>query len=155
MKSLWTSAEFDKKDAKTYILLLCAPVLLTIYWYYGNAAFLSKTLLLSNMFVQADILAHILQFVSFFILMLIVPVLLVKSVFKESLVNFGFGLGDKKFGLTFVAVAIPFLVVPLIYIAAGMPDIQQEYFLQAIKLFHLLTYSQNQKPVKHHLLVFL
>lgn len=127
MKSLWASAEFDKKDSNTYILLLSAPVLLTIYWYYGNAGFLTKVLPVLNTIKHGDIVAHMLQFVSFFILMLIVPVVLVKSVFKESLTKFGFGFGDKKFGLILIGVTIPLVVVPLIYIAAGMPDIQQEY----------------------------
>jgi len=132
MKKFIKASGFNRKDIDTYIILLSAPLLLTLYWYYGSAGQFGKYfpgLLKNSLF---DLYSHQLQFFVFFLLMMAIPVLFIKFRLKKPLGEFGFSLGDKKFGLTFVLLAVPFIITPLIFIAAKMPDIQSEYPLAKI-----------------------
>ncbi|MCX6156338.1 MAG: type II CAAX endopeptidase family protein [Candidatus Kapabacteria bacterium] len=134
MKKLIQSAEFDIKEKNTYIILLSAPVLLSIWWYFGRAVSFTKMFPEAVLKPNFDFTAHIFQFAMFFVLMFIVPVLTLKLIFKEKLSDYGFQRGDKKFGLSFVALAIPLIIAPIIYFAADMPDIRSEYPLAKILL---------------------
>jgi len=132
MKTLLDALELKKEDMHLYILLLSAPLLLTLYWYYGNADFFLRMIPVLQSGYPGDIYSHIMQFAAFFLLTFIVPVLYIKLYRKESLSAYGVQIGDGRFGLRFVLIAVPFIVVPLIYIAAGMPDIRAEYPLARV-----------------------
>ena len=147
MKSLMTVIEFDKRNLDTYIILLSVPVLLVIYWYHGSAenfgnyfpGFLSHPLY--------NFYSYLWQFFSFFLLTFIIPSIIIKYQFKRSLMDFGFGLGDIKCGSKILIIAIPLLVVPLVFIGSKMPDIRAEYPLSKLIftrhdliLWHELTY---------------
>lgn len=112
----------DKENLKVYVLLLAAPVLLTIYRYHGYPEYFYQYF--GNNF--SDVYARLWQFVVFFLLMFIVPLFVVKFYFKESLTDYGFGLGNIKEGMKWL-LAIPFIVVPIIYLSSKMPDIRLEY----------------------------
>jgi len=127
MKTLIKALDFKKQESHLYILLLSAPLLLTLYWYYGSADFFLQHNPTLRSAQTGEIYAHMLQFAAFFLLTFIVPVVYVKAVRKESLREYGLQMGDKRYGFLFVSIAVPLLVVPLIYIAAGMPDIRAEY----------------------------
>ena len=113
---------FEKKDIKVYILLLSAPVLLTIYRYHGYPEFFYKVF--GNGYTDVD--ARLWQFAVFFVLMFIIPFLTIKFGFKEKLSDYGFGLGNVKEGLKWL-LTIPLIVVPAIYLSSKMPDIRVEY----------------------------
>ncbi|OGU17880.1 MAG: hypothetical protein A2X61_09610 [Ignavibacteria bacterium GWB2_35_12] len=134
MKSLLKAFEFDKKDIDTYILLLSAPLLLTMYICYGQAEdFVS--IFPSYIGHQLEgYYGHIYQFISFFILMFIIPFIYLKLKMKKPLIGFGFGLGDWKFGLIFCLIAIPVILIPFTYSGSRMPDIQNEYPMARILL---------------------
>ncbi|HID38530.1 MAG TPA: CPBP family intramembrane metalloprotease [Calditrichaeota bacterium] len=127
MKTLLKALDYRKQDTHLYILLLSAPLLLTLYWYYGSAGFFLKISSYLRSAPLGDIYSHILQFVVFFLLTFLVPIIYIKGFRKESLSDYGVHIGDSRFGLRFVLITVPFIVVPLIYIAAGMPDIRAEY----------------------------
>ena len=58
--------------------------------------------------------------------MFVLPAIYVKWVMKRPLTDFGWGLGDVKYGAKWL-ITIPLLVVPLIFIASKMPDLRSEY----------------------------
>lgn len=123
------------KDYKTTILLLSAPVLLTLYRYKGYPEFFTT-------FVSGfdnDPLLHyydrIWQFSIFFILCFLVPILLIKFVFKENWKDFGLGIGNWKKGLPLLLL-IPFIIAPIIYFASKMPDVRSEYPLSKLLFEH-------------------
>jgi membrane protease YdiL (CAAX protease family) len=132
VKSLFAALEYKRKDLDTYLILLSAPLLLTIYWYYGSADNFLKYIPAWSGAANGEFYAHVAQFFSFFVLMFVIPFLFIKLHLKKPLSDFGFGLGDIKYGTAFTIIAIVGLVLPLIYIASGMPDIQQEYPLAKI-----------------------
>ena len=127
MKTLIDALDFKKQESHLYILLLSAPLLLTLYWYYGSAGFFMRHIPTLRLSEGGEIYAHMLQFGAFFLLTFIVPLVYIKGVRKESLREYGLQIGDKRYGFLFVLIAVPLIVTPLIYIAAGMPDIRAEY----------------------------
>ncbi len=123
------------KDIKTTILLLSAPILLTIYRYHGYPEFFPKYFPQFN----SDSLLHyydrIWQFGVFFVLMFIIPFLIVKIIFSERWSDYGLTLGDWKKGLPLLLL-IPLVITPIIYFAAQMPDVRSEYPLSKLLFSH-------------------
>lgn len=134
MRSLLSVLKFQKQDLKIYILLLSAPVLLTLYRYHGYAEFFGTYFPSLKDDPNFDLYAHIWQFGVFFLLMFMVPLFLIKKAFKQSIFDFGFGLGDKKYGFLFVLITGPLIAAPAIYFASKMPDVRSEYPLAKILL---------------------
>lgn len=134
MKSLLKSFEFEKKDIDTYILLLSAPLLLVLYICYGQARDLSVLFPTFKGHLLEGYYGHIYQFIFFFIFIGLLPFLYLKLKMKKQLVEFGFGIGDWKFGLIFCLISIPLLIVPFTYSGSRMPDIQNEYPMARILL---------------------
>jgi len=114
---------FSWKDIHIYIMLLSAPLLLTIYRYHGYPQNLK---IIYDFGLVKDQAISINQFIIFFILMFLLPTLYIKLVMKKKLKDFGWGFGDVKLGLK-ILLLIPFVIVPAIYIAAQMPDVRSEY----------------------------
>lgn len=136
MKSLSTATAFNRKEINTYVILLSAPVLLTVYRYHGTAGQFGgyfPGMLASPL---ADFYSVLWQFFAFFILTFLLPFLFVKTRLKRPLADFGFGLGDRVFGLKVLLGALPLLVIPLTFVASGMPDVRSEYPLSRILFAH-------------------
>ncbi len=135
--------DFTKYDIHYYVMLLSAPVLLTLYRYHGYPQYFYSYF---PQFIEqsdGDLYARFWQFVVFFVLMFMVPVAYIKLVMKRPLSDFGFGPGDIKWGSKWL-ITIPVLVVPLIYVSAKMPDVRAEYPLAKSLLTdqsHLLVYE--------------
>jgi len=134
MKEMLRVSGYRKNDYPLYILLLSAPVLLTLYRYHGYAKYFGDYFPSVQSLPLFDFYAHLWQFGIFFVLMFIIPLLVIKLIFKEPLSTYGMAWGDKKFGLLFASVSILLLVVPLIFIGSRMPDIRREYPLAKILL---------------------
>ncbi len=135
--------DFTKHDIHYYVMLLSAPVLLTLYRYHGYPQYFYSYFPQFIGQPDGDLYARAWQFVVFFVLMFMVPVAYIKLVMKRPLSDFGFGLGDIKWGSKWL-ITIPVLVVPLIYISAKMPDVRAEYPLAKSLLTdqsHLLVYE--------------
>ena len=122
MSKLFGNIDFDKKDIHYYVMLLSAPVLLTLYRYHGYPEYFYSYFPQFVNTPTGDIYARIWQFSVFFFLMFVLPVLYIKFVMKRPLKDFGCGLGDIKWGSKWL-ITIPFVVVPLIYISSKMPDV--------------------------------
>jgi membrane protease YdiL (CAAX protease family) len=131
---MFKGVKYQKEDIHYYIMLLSAPVLLTLYRYHGYPQYFFNYFPEIKSVGGGDIIAAYWQFGIFFLLMFILPVIYVTFVMRKPLSGFGWGLGDVKYGAKWL-LAIPLLVVPLIYIASKMPDLRTEYPL-AKSLLH-------------------
>ncbi len=134
MKTFLKIFEFDKKKLDIYIILLSAPLLLSIYYYFGSAKFFVKTFSNLKHNPEFELYSYIYQFAVFFILMLIIPMLFIKFRLKRPLTDFGIGLGDKKFGIKAILILFPLFILPLVLSSYKMADVQQEYPM--CKLLH-------------------
>jgi len=132
--------DFKPENFKEYILLLSAPILLTIYRYYLYSdnftnyfpAFSNKPLL--------DYYSNIFQFAGFFVLMFLVPIAIIKFVFKEKLSDYGLSLGNYRLGLKWL-LTLP-IIAAVLFFAAKSPDISAEYPLaKSIIANHNLIFS--------------
>ncbi len=140
---LFGNIDFRKEDIHYYVMLLSAPVLLTLYRYHGYPEYFFQYFPQYAHAPEGDLYARIWQFGVFFFLMFVIPVLYIKGVMKASLKDFGWGLGDIKYGSKWL-ITIPLLVVPLIYISSKMPDVRAEYPLAKSLLTdqsHLFVYE--------------
>ncbi len=134
---------FNKKDIHFYVMLLSAPLLLTLYRYHAYPEYFYQyfSALADN--PQADIYARYWQFIIYFLLMFVLPVVYVKFVMKKPLSGFGLRLGDIKYGSKWL-ITIPLVVVPLMFLSSQMPDIRAEYPLAKSLMTdqqHLLGYE--------------
>lgn len=140
MKKLLKQIDFDWRDIHTYVLLLSAPVLLTIYRYHAYPGFFKPDF---DFGFLPDQNLSVNQFIRFFGLFFVLPALYVKFAMHKSLKDFGFGLGDYKTGLKILAVLIPVIFIA-IFFAAKMPDVRSEYPLAKSLLqdrSHLIFYE--------------
>lgn len=132
--------DYSSKDIHFYVILLSAPILLTIYRYHGYPGTFE---LFSDFGLPTDQAIRISQFGIFFILMFIIPLLYIKLVMKKDLNEFGLGVGDIKLGSKLLLL-IPLVIMPAIYFTAKMPDVRSEYPLAKSLLenqTHLLIYE--------------
>jgi uncharacterized protein len=134
MKTLIRGFKIDKKEINSFLILLSAPLLLTLYYYHGCAPRFAQYFpgLKENPLI--GLFNTLWQFGIFFLLMFLFPLLFIKFRLKTPLRNFGLSLGDKKFGFSMVLVVLPFVVAPLIYIGSRFPDLRAEYPLARILL---------------------
>jgi membrane protease YdiL (CAAX protease family) len=132
MRDLIAGFKIKKTDLDPFILLLSAPVLLTLYYYHGYAANFPTYFPTLKNHPLVGFYGALWQFGVFFVLVFLIPLFIIKFRFKAPLKNFGFSPGDKKFGFKLVLVGIPFIVAPLILLASRSPDLQTEYPLAKI-----------------------
>lgn len=132
--------DFDRRDIHTYILLLSAPVLLTVYRYHAYPGFFTPDF---DFGLPEDQNLHINQFIRFFGLFFLLPAVYIKFALHRKLKDFGLGFGDIKAGLKSLMILVPVIVVA-IYFASAMPDVRSEYPLAKSLLHdksHLLFYE--------------
>ena len=116
-----------KKEKRSVILLTSSAVLLTVSWYQGYYTFFLDVLGgVDGGGGYALWHAHGLQFLANQFLMVLIPVLIIKLVLKESLRDFGVQLGDWRFGLKYLGAACVILL-PVLYLNSADPAFQAEY----------------------------
>jgi len=118
---------FSGEARKPTLILLLAPLLLTTFKYYGSKAFyLSELADKFVLFNDAARTAELWHFGSAFLLMGVLPALVVKLVFRESLADYGVQRGDTGFSLKALLVLLP-VMVALTYPNARAPEFMAEY----------------------------
>ncbi len=118
---------FSGEHKKPTIVLLLTPVLLTVWKYYGSVSFYHQHL--SSSFILFDnsaLTAEWFHFFSTLILFGVVPLLIIKFLFKENFSSYGLQFGDWKLGLKLFFIAAPFLILST-YPSSKMPDFLAEY----------------------------
>lgn len=100
---------------KTPVVLLSAPVLLTLWRYHGVVK--DRHGPLEDCYFQ---------FVFFFAIVGVLPALYAR-VSGARLSELGLGMGDARFGAKLLLLLIPIMVLPVTYVASGMVDVRAEY----------------------------
>jgi membrane protease YdiL (CAAX protease family) len=118
---------FSGDRMKSTLILLLTPVLLTTFKYYGSKDWYWETLrdlvVLGN---NPEWTAALYVFCSSFVLFGLVPILIIKFIFKESLSSYGIQKGNFEFGWKAVALLGPVFVLSA-YPSSFMPDFLAEY----------------------------
>jgi len=112
---------------KPTIILLLSALIITTWKYYGTQHFYLSDL--QEYFVFANdpgLTGEIYVFAVAFILMGLVPLAVIRFFFKESIREYGFQLGDWRFGWKAFAVMAPIMVLSTIP-SASMPEFIREY----------------------------
>ncbi len=115
------------ENRKPTIILLLSALIITTWKYYGTQYFYLSEL--QDVFVlggDPGLTSEIYVFASAFVLMGLVPLAVIRLVFRESLRDYGFQLGDQRFGWTAVAIMAPVMILSTIP-SASMPDFIREY----------------------------
>lgn len=113
-------------DKKSSLILLSVPILLTIYLYHGKHNAFERYFNYLSANIHFDMFSHMYEYFMAFILLLIIPLILIKFVFKEKFNAYGLEIGDAKFGFQFTAIAV-LLLIPFLYIGTLMPEMQSTY----------------------------
>lgn len=137
---------FSGEHRKPTLILLLTPVLLTTLKYYGTKQFYLDHLQSLIVVGNPDWSAALFVFFSSAILLGVVPVLIIKYVFHESLSSYGLQWGDVSFGLKAVAI-LGVIYIASTYPSSKMPDFLAEYPVyrgagQSVQTFilHALSY---------------
>lgn len=126
-RSISFAGLFSGENKKPTLILLLAPIILTTYKYYGGRSFYLNQLSQSfALFNNIELTAALYAFFSSFVLLGVIPALIVRFVFKESLASYGVQLGDVKFGLKAFLILAPIMVLST-YPSAHMPQFLAEY----------------------------
>lgn len=116
---------------KPTLILLIAPLLLTVFKYYGSKAFFLDTLAPTLSWIEEpELAAALYAFLASLVLLGIIPLMIVKWVFKEPLSSYGIQIGDAKFGLKAFLVMAPVMMIAT-WLSSKMPEFLAEYPLYA------------------------
>jgi membrane protease YdiL (CAAX protease family) len=114
-------------SSESGIALLAAACLMVLFIYQGSPGFFLERF--AHRLPAAwdpEALGEAYRFFFSFVFLFIVPVLMVRFVFRRPLRDYGVAVGDAKFGLAFTALS--FIVLPLpLYLNAGTADFLEEY----------------------------
>ncbi len=135
-------APFRGLDRKSTTVLLAAPVLMVLSMYQGNHAFFLK----HYAHLVADPAyrpwaAYAYQFAASNLLFVVIPIVLIKFVIRAPLGDFGFGLGDWRFGLKALAIVTP-IAIPLLYLGSNDPELLRTYPLVKMAAKNTQTFLQ-------------
>lgn len=142
--------EYDSKNNYYYFVLICAPILLTVYLYFTQAQNFMRLFPAMNTHIYGEVYAYLLEYLAFFILMLVVP-LTVSMVNKRSDILMSlFTFKNLRKNLLWVSVILVLIVIPAAYHASTLSSVTSEYPLPK-------TLMQNQQllPVYFLSLTFL
>lgn len=138
--SILHNTGYDPSENYLYILLLSAPVLLTVYRCFAEAQnFILYFPGLKDM-VHGDVYAYLLEYLSFFLLMLLAPLLAAVAFGRSKVLRALFSFKGQRKNLLWALLAIAVIVVPSAYHASTLPSVQAEYPLPG-------TLMQNQQQL--------
>ncbi|NLI14890.1 MAG: CPBP family intramembrane metalloprotease [candidate division Zixibacteria bacterium] len=130
-----------QSNIKTAFILLFAPVVLTVFRYYGSASFYSNHFASGNSFVP-----QYYYFLISFVLLGLIPVLISVFGFRMNLSALGLGLGGKRATIIFTLIGIPIMIL-LAYLSSRNPAFRTEYPLAKALI-------QNQSGFSLYLLMY-
>jgi len=125
--SISLSGLFSGDRKKPTLILLLTPILLTTFKYYGSKDWYYESL--KDLIViggNPEWTAALYVFFSSLVLFGLVPLLIIRFVFREPLSSYGVQAGDRVFGWKAVAVLAPLFIFSA-YPSSFMPDFLAEY----------------------------
>ncbi len=138
--SILHNTGYDSSENYFYILLLSAPVLLTVYRSFAEAQNFLIYFPGLNDIAHGDVYAYLLEYLSFFLLMLLAPLLIAVVSGKSSVLHSLFSFKGQRKNLLWALLAIAVIVIPSAYHASTLPSVQAEYPLPG-------TLMQDQQPL--------
>lgn len=113
-------------EKKTALIFITSIVLLTVSWYFSNPKFFLGTLNIeiNSEKLYNDLAAFSYWFVLDTILFLLVPLLIIKSIFNEDIKNYGLILGNQKIGWFFLGISILFFLPVIILVSNSETFVQ-------------------------------
>lgn len=130
-RSISLTGLFSGDRRKPTLILLLTPLLLTVFKYFGSKAFyLESVAPLVPLAADPELGGALYAFASAFVLLGVVPLLIVRFVFREPLAAYGVRLGDASFGWKAVLVLAPIFLLST-FPSSRMPDFLAEYPLNA------------------------
>ncbi len=148
--SVMQSAGFNAADNFYYLVLLSAPVLLTIYRYFTEAQNFVEYFPSLGSTGQGEVYSYVLEYLAFFLLLFIIPFIVLKAYGKLQLVTSLFSLRNFRRHILGTVLTIVLLVIPSAYNSSFMPDVLAEYPLP-----RFLLQDQQLLPVYILALFFL
>jgi membrane protease YdiL (CAAX protease family) len=137
-KFLSLPALCSKENKKPAIILLLAPLVLTTWRYYGSQSFylahLSNTLVIFN---SAAMTAEWYTYLSAFVLMGLISIVVIKFIFHEPLAEYGIRIGDWKFWIPAA------LLVGAVMVALSYPSAKDPQYIAAYPLYKGAGDSMN------------
>lgn len=142
LKEFNTFADSIKSlEPKVITIFLSVIVLQMISWYFLNPNFINQNILY-NYFDYGELeefSAYFLWFIGDFVLFFIIPLLIIKFLFKEKTKFYGFQLENKKVGIFFIIISILIITPILIFISIifkindfsplkDIPTLKNDYF---------------------------
>lgn len=118
-------------NLRSSVLLLSAPILLSLYYYHGIPGD-EQWLAGQATPASGDLVQRYIQFVLFAVLAGVIPWLCIRFVFKEPVIDFGIGWGEWKKWLPITLALILLIVAPMMWFAARIPDVKSEYPLARV-----------------------
>lgn len=118
-------------NRRSSILLLSAPLLLSLYYYHGVSGY-ERWFAGNDIPVSGDLVNRYYQFLVFAVLVGILPLFCIKGIFREPLREFGTGWGEWKKWMPRIFGLILLVIVPLMWFAARLPEIKAEYPLARV-----------------------
>jgi len=125
-----------KNNRQPLLILITVPVLLTIFRYYGWSSEFSRFFGSSDPYA-----AQLYYFISAFVLIGLIPLILWLTLFKKRLSEIGFSFGNIKQSLIVILIGVPVMVL-IAFISAKDPAFRAEYPLNQM----LLTDQTNLLP---------
>lgn len=115
-------------DRYTVIVFLSVAVLQTISYYYTSRRFFRYTFYYSSFDAnsQRDLYEYLYWFAGDFISFFILPLLIIFFLLKDRPVNFGLKWGDYRTGLKYTAIFLA-VMIPLVWIASSMSSFAVKY----------------------------
>lgn len=123
-------------DYESALILLVVPIVLLLWVYCGKQTHFDRFFGQIQGRWDQDFYGTIYEYLTAFLLMFVVPFLVVKLVFKQDLCEFGFQLGDARYGLRVLVIALPILLLSA-YAGSLDPAIQAEYPLAKSAIGHV------------------
>jgi membrane protease YdiL (CAAX protease family) len=128
--SLSLAGLFSGENKKPTLILLLSPFVLVTFKYFGTRSFyLSQLSSAFVLFGEPQQTAELYEFLCSFFFLGIIPLLIIRFLFREPIRSYGIQLGDWRFGLK------AFLVLAPIMVAATFPSSKQPEFLAQYPLF--------------------
>lgn len=124
------------REPESSFILLIVPIILTFWVYFGKQADFDSLFKGFQGRWNQDVYSTIYEYLTAFLLMFWIPFFLVKMAFKKRLRDYGFQLGDAKYGFRYVIIALPFLIWA-IYVGSSNTGMQAEYPLAKSAMPHL------------------
>ncbi len=131
---------FKERDPESSFILLIVPILLTVWVYYGKQADFDA---LFNGFQgrwNQDFYSAIYEYMTAFLIMFWIPFFILKVMFKKRLRDYGFCLGDQRYGFRFFAIALPLLLWSA-YVGSSGSGLQAEYPLAKSTMGHVHLFA--------------